>query len=303
MSVLTLAAAHLRRQVALARQAARDVTAMWSQSIDRKAIASSWTATIPAVRTVVETAQAIAAASAGPYLDDTLDEYGLSPESVGRVRVDAFAGVASDGRPLTSLLYQPVVASLLSIRRGESEARALATGRFALESIVRTQVADAGRVADQVAIVARPQLSGWVRMLTLPSCARCALLAGRVYRWNAGFQRHPMCDCRAIPATEDAADDLTTDPRAFFDSLPTAEQDRIFTQVGAEAIRSGADIGRVVNARRGMYTAGGRRLTTEATTRRGINRKIRLMPEQIFAEAGGNRDEALRLLRLHGYLT
>jgi hypothetical protein len=77
---------------------------------------------------------------------------------------------------------------------------------------------------------------------------------------------------------------------------------------------------RVVNARRGMETAaraqggtGGRLTTrqvfgrdvfttTEAVTRRGINREIRLMPEQIYIEAGGNRDEALRLLRLHGYL-
>lgn len=54
---------------------------------------------------------------------------------------------------------------------------------------------------------------------------------------------------------------------------------------------------RVVNANRGLYVAAdGRRFTTEAAGRRP-----RLMPDQIFRDANG-RDDALRLLRLHGYL-
>lgn len=79
------------------------------------------------------------------------------------------------------------------------------------------------------------------------------------------------------------------------------EQAKAFTVAGAEAIRSGADPARVVNARRGMYEAGGRLLTREATTRRGIGRPIRLMPEQIYRDAR-DRSETLRLLRLHGYI-
>jgi hypothetical protein len=46
-----------------------------------------------------------------------------------------------------------------------------------------------------------------------------------------------------------------------------------------------------------MYEAGGKRFTTEAAGRRP-----RLMPEQILREAGRDRAEAVRLLRLHGYL-
>lgn len=92
----------------------------------------------------------------------------------------------------------------------------------------------------------------------------------------------------------------------YFNSLSAAEQDRLFTKAGAEAIRSGADLARVVNARRGMYEAGGRSFTREATTRRGRlpgqSRGPRLMPAQILREAGGDRAEALRLFRLHGYL-
>lgn len=41
----------------------------------------------------------------------------------------------------------------------------------------------------------------------------------------------------------------------------------------------------------------GRLYTTEAAGRRP-----RLMPETILAEAGADRAEALRLLRLHGYI-
>lgn len=59
---------------------------------------------------------------------------------------------------------------------------------------------------------------------------------------------------------------------------------------------------RVINARRAIYTAGGRTFTRDSTTRRGTGRKARLTPDQIYIEAGGNRDEALRLLKLHGYL-
>lgn len=78
--------------------------------------------------------------------------------------------------------------------------------------------------------------------------------------------------------------------------LPS-EQDKVFGKAGAESIRQGADISQVVNARSGMYSAHGRLLTTA-----GGARRVRLMPEQIIREAGGNRQEAVRLLGLHGYL-
>lgn len=57
----------------------------------------------------------------------------------------------------------------------------------------------------------------------------------------------------------------------------------------------------VVNARRGMYTAGGRLRTTVSTTSRGAAPPGRLMPEEIYRIAR-SRDEALDLLRQNGYL-
>jgi hypothetical protein len=53
---------------------------------------------------------------------------------------------------------------------------------------------------------------------------------------------------------------------------------------------------KVVNARRGMYTADGRQFTRESAGRRP-----RIMPEQIYRDAR-DREDAIRLLRLHGYI-
>jgi hypothetical protein len=81
--------------------------------------------------------------------------------------------------------------------------------------------------------------------------------------------------------------------------MSAAEQDKVFTKAGAQAIRDGADPAKVVNARRGMQTAAdGRLYTTEAAGRTAS----RLMPEQIYREANGSRDEAIRLLRRFGYI-
>lgn len=302
MSVLSISAAHLRRQAALGYRAARDVLQLWA-AVDRQDISGSWRASLPAVRGVVDSAQAIAAASSGPYVHDVLAAYEAELASDGAVRPESLAGIASDGRSLDSLLYQPAVATLFSLSRGEGVERSMATGRFALETIVRTQVADAGRTGDSVAMAARPAVKGWARALTVPSCSRCVLLAGRVSRWNVAFKRHPGCDCRMIPAVEDVADDLITDPMAYFNSLDAAEQDRVFTAAGAQAIREGADISRVVNARAGMSTATQGVAAGLQVTTTGARRRIRLMPEAIFKIAEGNRDEAIRLLRVHRYLT
>jgi hypothetical protein len=105
------------------------------------------------------------------------------------------------------------------------------------------------------------------------------------------------------------------------------QQAKAFTVHGARAIHDGADIGRVVNARRGMSTAagpGGRtiRTTTEATTSRSVGRTLgqlrktpgsryrrstvgRLMPEQIYGEAerlGWDREEIVRQLKRFGFI-
>lgn len=260
-----------------------------------------------AVAVAVTGFQLLAVRDSLASVDRMLAEQGIEADPVAEVHAPALIGTASDGRPLDTLFAQAETDYMFGL-------------------MVATQIQDVARLAAGVGIAARPNVGGYVRMLNPPSCSRCAVLAGRFYKWNAGFERHPRCDCRHIPSSESLAGDLTTDPRAYFDSLSEAEQARIFTKAGAQAIRDGADVGRVVNARRGMSTASrgksGRRmlapeeiggrpvyLTRESTTVRGAahrsrtgrNMKARLMPESIY-EVAESRADALRLLKLHGYL-
>lgn len=292
-------------QVAVALLASQGALAAWRE-VDLDNIPTSWLRLIPRVWLQLQAAQLTVARSARGYVERVVAVHNRTRRrphrpSAGNLRPERLAGVAADGRQLPTLLYRPAITTLRAIEAGATPREAAAVGGFQLDTIVRTEVADTGRTATGVEITATPGL-GYVRMVNPPACARCIVLAGRFYRWNQGFARHPRCDCIHIPAAEDRADDLTTDPRRYFDSLTEAEQRRVFTVAGAQAIRDGADVGRVVNARRGMYTSAGRRLTREGTRSRGA-RRVRLMPEQIYAEAGGDRDEAIRLLRLHGYLT
>ncbi len=298
MTLYDVARAYDRRQATLARKTAAHAHRLWTK-IDPGNIGRSWLEQTSQLMPTLVSAQGIAASSASAYVEDALAAQELTGETLGAVRAESLMGVASDGRGLASLIYRPAISSLQAIEAGSAPARALALGGVHLDMIVRTQIEDASRVATGVAITARPHATGYVRMVSAGACSRCIVLAGKHYRWSAGFLRHPRCACRNVPAAENVSGDVSTNPKRAFDAMSSAEQDRRFTRSGAEAIRSGADIAKVVNSRRGMYVAGERRFTTEASTRRGG----RLMPEQIARESAGNREEAIRLLRLHGYIT
>jgi hypothetical protein len=195
------------------------------------------------------------------------------------------------------------------------------------DRIVATLVNDAGRSAMGAFTTSRTREYGNIRVLTPPSCSRCAILAGRFYRWSEGFQRHPRCDCTMTPGTSSAA---LPDPNGAFERGEITD----LTQAQTQAINDGADISQVVNSRRGMSTANfaGRRvqITTEGTTSRGlafsqlsqrggtatvdagfatrittdgpeqrritqtIARAPRLSPEAIYNVSAGNRDTAIR---------
>jgi hypothetical protein len=303
MSVAQIAAAHAKRQVALAKRAARETHRLWRR-VDPGNIASSWRQMLPGAVGMVATSQKMAAASSAGYVDDVAAALSADGPAGGRLLPSAFAGIASDGRGLTDLLEQPVLTALRKIAGGASPQRALASGAVELDMLVRTQLADAGRVADGVAVTVRPQMTGYVRMLVGKTCSRCLILAGRRYEWNKGFARHPRCDCRHVPVAEDVPDDVRTDPRAHFNALDTAAQDKLLGKAAAQAARDGADLSQLVNARSGMTAAG---TTLAGTSKSGLaGRRLRgaarLMPEEIYRVANGDRDEAVRLLRLHAYI-
>jgi hypothetical protein len=279
----------------------------------------------PQLTAVVAAAQVSATQESDNYVAEVLNELDFGPRvEPGVVLEQSLAGYAGDGRPIDTLLATSVGrARAVSLDTGSPEAGLEAAEQF-IDTITQSLLEDAMRAAEDVAMAQRPWVDGWVRMINPPCCSRCALLSGKFYLFNEGFLRHPRCDCYHLPAPSDPdkVRDLISinSPDRYFESLSAPEQDRIFTRAGAQAIREGADIARVVNARRGMSTAqnagrlqrlrvAGRDVyvTTEATTRRGRRagqtRGVRLMPESIFEIAGDDRDEAIRLLRVHGYLS
>lgn len=166
-----------------------------------------------------------------------------------------------------------------------------AANDLAFEVLVSSLIRDAGHTAGSVTTVARRAATGHIRAVNPPSCARCAVLAGRIYRYSQGFQRHPRCDCVMTPTNERVGAELVMDPLEAFRN----GQIRGLSQADAQAIEDGADIGQVVNVRRE-----GAGVTLGSSV---IQRAGRPTPFGIYATAGDDRDEAIRLLRRHGYLT
>jgi hypothetical protein len=319
--MLQAAEQHYQLQARLAAAAARAALTAWSKvplgALDR------WQALDLAG--IVTALQLAAAESADPYVTAALLEQGIAPDQDYAINAVVFAGVAGDGRSLVSLLDQPRIRAKTLIGLGWASEDAWRNARASLQTMAATAVQDAGRGAVQVATAARPHVTGFVRMLTPPSCSRCTVLAGRWYRYNAGFDRHPRCDCIGIPANEDTSGDLRTNPRLAIESGNVTGLSRADSRA---ILDDGADVGQVINAHRGMYTADlfGRRLqlTTEGITKRGLagqrlgnfeqnvardegqryrrSQVPRLRPESIYRVAGDDRAEALRLLRRFGYL-
>jgi hypothetical protein len=219
VGVRQVAAAHYREQASLARRVAQRIGRLWRRVVPQN-IVWSWQAQLPEVSLVVAAGQLAAASRADGYTARIL---GADDGAPLRVEPFALAGVASDGRDLTSLLYQPAITALAGIRDGATVDRAMAAGALDLDMIVRTQVADAGRVADGVATTAQG-VDGYIRLVQPGACSRCIILAGVFYEWNAGFLRHPSCMCQHVPAVADLPDGLLDDPADIFHALSLAEQ-------------------------------------------------------------------------------
>lgn len=314
MDAWTIARDHAATRRRTAATATSAAVRAW-RGLDAAEITASWFRVAPVIQTAVTTGQFAAASTAGSYVSAVLDAEG---ESASGSPVDprAFAGTTADGRSLDTLLRLPLATVFQQIRDGAAPTDALRVGGNLLALLADSEVADAGRAADSVAMAAEPKVAGYIRVISGGACGRCAILAGRWYRWNAAFDRHPHCNCQQVPATdrEQLAEHLT-DPGDYFASLTRAQQDRAFTIAGAQAIRDGGDIFQVVNARRGIKTVRvfGQDVstTTEGITRRGlagqrmrsagIASPVRLTPQAIYSLAS-DRSDAIRLLRRYGYI-
>lgn len=276
-----------------------------------------WAGKVNRAALLVSAGQVRAATITGAYMasqTSTAPEFDLVPS--------AFGGVASDGRPLASLMEGAAVAANAAQARVLGADRSSGTPTFArsldmkeaaaeseraarawLLMMARTQIADAGRAA------LRSSMAVWdmsgVRVANLPCCPRCAILAGRVYHWSAGFKRHPGCDCTMRPRADSTS-------VAEGDEIPL-DQIRGLSKADRAAVDLGADLQRVVNAQRGMYTAEVYGQKVKATFDSTLHRDslfptrdnpnaVRLRPESILKAAGTDRDKAVTYLQRFGYI-
>src|SRR5690606_19460949 len=100
-------------------------------------------------------------------------------EAIGNTFASSAAILAEQG------IEAPTVAranmsSLLTAGAATVEMLDKAASNEAFDRLVLTLVNDAGRTAAAVDIARRPAITGHIRSLNLPSCSRCAVLAGRV---------------------------------------------------------------------------------------------------------------------------
>lgn len=319
MTVPPEAQAHQAERAAQAAATAAAVRSVW-MATDPEDLEGSWLTSAVFAAELIHAGQVAAAATTDTWLNQE------AGPGEGAVDPETAAAAAGD---LTPALLYPLLIALNRLRRGFSVAMSILSGAAFLEMVTRSLVADAGRIADMAGMIARPRVVSYVRVVHLPACARCVLLAGREYSLSDGFLRHPRCDCTLAPRRPGDTWELAS-PEDLFAQMAPAQQQRAFGQAGADAIRAGADIGQVVNARRGMATATRYRRTvqstTEGTTRRGLygSRRakfakaagvrfgegtgsrtrataVRLMPEEIMKQAD-DRGHAIRLLKKYGYI-
>lgn len=237
----------------------------------------------PQLLNVVEKGRAAAVAQAIPYTGALLAETGQRAEPVGTLSPAAFLAAAPDGRDMESLYGQSVIRAKAAVAGGATSGEALAQSGRWLTMVTLTTLADTRRMVYQADMISRPAITGYTRMLNPPSCDRCIILAGRWYRWNEGFQRHPRCDCQHIPAVENVPGDARTDPYAAFEQMTPQQQEQVFGRSEARAIREGADIFKVVN----------QKTRKMATARSPI--------DDIYRTAG-TRTNAVRMLRERGFI-
>lgn len=308
-----------KEQTSQSREAVEAVTRQWRRM--GADFDSSWAMIAGNITAIMTMTQRDSAQRSRDYFVNVLEDTGQTIYmGNGEPNINAFVGVNGNGLAIDSAMYGAVIHAKSNIARGGTVHSALTSGQKWIQGATEFALADTVRAVNRVQFPTM-KVEHYVRILTTPSCSRCAILAGKTYKSSTPFLRHPRCDCQHLPVNEEVAGDMLFNSEDYFDSLPADQQDKIFTKGGAEAIRNGADINQVVNARRGMYTtADGKFATDEGTTKRGhygyTQRKFtkkplktreravrdRLLPEQIQKMAGNDRKRYLNLLRYYGYL-
>lgn len=275
------------------------------QKVDRNHPVESWRRIMDQTFFPVVASQQVKVATLGAgYSANVLADQGFWVAPDGWVDPAGLAGVNPVGGNLRGQLLEPAYKAERDIRAGLKPAAALSEAENQLFMLLVSSLNDTGRAAAGMDTALRETV-GYVRLAHPSACSRCVILAGKFYRWNQGFMRHPNCRCVHEPTSKPMSEGMFDDPYKLFESLSKQEQDLRWGKANAEAIREGADIFQVTNARKGMTKT--RMFTTQGTTRGYASTLLkpgqrRLTPEAIYRQANGNRVKARDLLTEHGYL-
>lgn len=283
------------------KQAWNDVSPDW--------IAQTWAEQIPTLASKVASAQVNIATAALLSSSEEMVQQATWAAPSSFLNPEGFRYAAADGRSLEGLLEVPSFTARQLVREGRPPVMSLEAAGQQLTMLLVSNLASIGRSASSVMTTERIG-AGYIRLVHGDACDRCQILAGKFYRWNEGFLRHPRCQCEHVSAHMSAAEaerrGMFEDPYEAFNSLSEAEQDARYGPANAKAIRDGADIFQVVNSKRGMTPNG--LFTLEGTSKRGYAKGVlrpgqrRATPELIYKWANGSRSEAQRLLKEHGYV-
>jgi hypothetical protein len=244
-----LAEQHQAGLISRTETATQKALGLWGQ-VDVNALDASWANVGPQIVATATAAQMANARDSQTYLNQVVRQAGA--DSADPIIASSFVGIDGSGRGVDSLLFGAVTTTKQAIGSGMGLVNAFQSGASYLAAMMKTALADVGRASDMAASVGKGY-THYVRVVSPGACSRCAILAGKESASRA-FLRHPGCHCTAAPETTKDHGIYTT-PEQYFESLSKAEQDRVFTKAGAEAIRSGANPIRVVDSRRGMRRA------------------------------------------------
>jgi hypothetical protein len=271
------------------------VKSLWGQMTDD--FDKSWQSVGPAVLQTTELGRSAAVTRSIGYTQTVLDATGQESAPAGDLIPSRFLQSAPNGQPMADVLGGAVVQAKVAVKNGATASAALSQAESWLSGVLLTVMADTGRSVVGADIAQRATITGYVRMLNAPSCSRCIILAGKFFRWNEGFLRHPRCDCKHIPAQNAdwaKAEGFISDPYEAFNAMSKAEQERVFGRIEARAIRDGADIYRVENIKlRGLGTAKSRAKFGTPTS---------LTVDDIYRTAG-TRTNAIKMMKEEGYIT
>lgn len=291
---------------------------------------AGWSLVGPTIAAIIADSQRKIAKRADAYIPAILaatDQARYVP-AVAESNIQELVGLTGAGLPVYESLSVATIRAKQAVAENLTPVQALESAGTWLSMATSTILADTMRSAESIGRYTRNV--GYVRMVNGGACGRCVVLAGKHFKTNQGFLRHPRCRCTHIPANENIAGDWQTEPRAYFDSLTPEQQVKLMGgKANAQAVIDGADMGRLINAYRpnaGMRLAqmgsvrvvdgmkfsnresvavffGTKRSATTGRRLRevSVSTPRRLMPETIAQLAKDDADR-IRLLKRHGWI-